>query len=125
MADTWYVWSPIVTERDEQGVPRKFAEMGSTVSAGGLKLSDSQFQQLVDSGAVRNYAPPKLPDNFEGSPIDFLRSERARKEGMSEEQALSLTTTGGAMGPSEEEMLMQATPEAKALAAEQAKAAKA
>jgi len=67
----------------------EFVEVGDEVDAAKLGISDEEFQELVDSGAVREEAPPKdVPANM--SATDFVR-QQAEAAGKSTE------TTGGTL----------------------------
>ena len=65
---TAYAWSPILAGD-------KSAKFGDEVTASGLGISKEDFEELVTSGAVRTKKPPKLPDGYQGSVIDFLREQ--------------------------------------------------
>lgn len=67
MADTYYAWSRILydIERNDDNSKKSdvYANPGDEVSASSLGISDEQFQELIDGGAVRNYPfPPELQD---------------------------------------------------------------
>lgn len=109
MADTMYAWSPILygAEVDpDTGVMGKAEriEMGETVSASDLDIEDADFDALVESGAVRPYAPPELPENFQGSVVDHLKDE-ARKA-MGEDADVAFSLGGSYFGPTPEEAAM-------------------
>jgi hypothetical protein len=83
---TYYAWSPITfgAERDDQGniLKTKVHAFGEKVSAGDLDLTDDQFKELVDSGAVRNYPPPDdMPENYPRSPRDWMMEKHQLSEG--------------------------------------------
>lgn len=80
---TLYAWSPIRSAEQFDEETKKAGasvtkNVGDTVTQDEMYLSDEQWNQLVSSGAVRSYAPPEMPNTFQGSPIDFLK-EQARK----------------------------------------------
>lgn len=85
MADTFYAWSPILYGADFDDKGNKLGDLrkeyGDTVSAADLNLDDRQFQQLVDSGAVKNFAPPQLPAGYTGSPRDYALRMAQMAEG--------------------------------------------
>ena len=67
-----YAWAPI------DAGEKKF-KLGDSVSASDLGVEDANFQALLDSGAVREYEPPKMPATFQGSVLDYVREQRAKK----------------------------------------------
>lgn len=81
MATKYYAWGPISSgwEKDKEGnrLKRRLTKAGTVVSASSLGLTDDQFEELVESRAVRTLPYPPLPDNWTGSPIDWYR-EQAR-----------------------------------------------
>jgi hypothetical protein len=54
-------------------------EVGSEVSAGSLGVSEDEWQQLVESRAVRSSPFPELPPNWTGSPKEY-RDHLLRKQ---------------------------------------------
>jgi hypothetical protein len=91
MADTLYAWSPIrhggvVKDGVVQDV--KTVEYGDTVTQDKLKISDADWDALVDAGVVRKQKPPELAEGFTGSPMDALRAQLT-------EAGEPLDTTGG------------------------------
>jgi hypothetical protein len=81
-----YAWAPIVygVERDEDKniTGQKVKKLGEKVSAGDLDLTDDQFKELVDSGAVRNYPlPDDMPENYPRSPRDWMMEKHKLSEG--------------------------------------------
>lgn len=77
----WYAWSTIHygAEVDDNGhmIKRLSASVGDEVSAKKLSLSEDDWQELVDSRAVRRGPYPKV-SRYE-SPKRSLISEAARK----------------------------------------------
>jgi hypothetical protein len=74
MADkTLYAWSPI-------DAGDKKLKVGDEVTASALGIDKEGLEDLVDSGAVRAKKPPKLPDGWQGSMVDFLRQEAREAE---------------------------------------------
>jgi hypothetical protein len=65
MADTMYAWSRILygVELSDDANKSKLRDLavepGEEVTAEKLNVTDEQFQELVDGGAVRNYPFPK------------------------------------------------------------------
>lgn len=65
MADTYYAWSEIRygaehdKNRPELILKQLTAAPGDKVTAAQLGLDEDQFQELVDSGSVRNYPLPE------------------------------------------------------------------
>jgi hypothetical protein len=96
-----YAWSPIKYGGEPSAVPNaqatdvKVAEYGEEVDAGKLGISDEDFQDLLDSGAVREEAPPEdVPAGM--SVRDFLRQQ-------AQEAGEAYETTGGTLMLSEVE----------------------
>jgi hypothetical protein len=65
MAEQYYAWTRIPVSRNEWGQLEKEIQPGDKVSASDLNVSDEEFQELVDIGAVRTdeyeadeYTPP-------------------------------------------------------------------
>lgn len=87
-----YAWSPILAGD-------KSAKLGDEVTASSLGVSKEDFEDLVTSGAVRSKKPPKLPDGWQGSIIDFIRQEaREAFEGTDDEAALAELAAVGEVG---------------------------
>lgn len=78
---TLYAWSPIrygdQGGKDGPGATETL-NVGDEVTKSALGLDDSQWDQLLRSGAVRLSKPPEMPTEYMGSPIDFLKEEAAR-----------------------------------------------
>ena len=89
MADAWYAWSDLYlggeyTEaRDGRRVvtKRNVVAAGTKVSKASLKvsddgeeraLSDAEWDEFVDAGSVRPYPMPKMPEDYPGSPSQFV-----------------------------------------------------
>lgn len=73
MADALYAWSEIRVGKHEAGADTgetTVIKPGDTVTQG--DLSDEQFEQLKNSGAVKTLKYPEMPETFQGSPVDFL-----------------------------------------------------
>jgi hypothetical protein len=56
----------------------KVIKPGESVSQGDLGLDDAQFDQLVKSGAVRTLPYPDMPEEYQNSPVEFLREQTAK-----------------------------------------------
>lgn len=79
MADTFYMWTNLsVPDTDDPTNPRKATNFkpGDKVDAATLGLSDDEFAQLVESGAVRTYEYPDM-GNFSGSPVELAKAKLA------------------------------------------------
>lgn len=84
---TYHAWSPIKsavkTGENAAGNPvMKLINVqhGEEVSADKLGISEKDFQDLVNSGAVREFAPPELPENYQDSPINYMKEIVRRVE---------------------------------------------
>jgi hypothetical protein len=93
MADTMYAWSPIRyggDVKDGQLVKDsvKTVAYGDSVTQDKLKVSDADWEALVEGGVVRKQKPPELAEGFTGSPMDALRAQLT-------EAGEPLDTTGG------------------------------
>lgn len=106
----FYAWSPILYGAEvEKGTGVKLSdkrvEFGDSVTQKNLGVSDADWDALVESKAVRDYAPPELPKNFDGSVVDHLRNEIAKASEASVEAA-AMSLGGSYFGPTPEEALM-------------------
>lgn len=90
-----YAWAPI-------DAGEKQFKLGDSVSASDLDVDDVEFQALVDSGAVRDYEPPKMPASHQGSILDFVREKRAEQ---SEEEELVMTG-GSTFAPTSADVIL-------------------
>jgi len=63
-----YAWSPILAGD-------KSAKFGDEVTASGLGISKEDFEELALAGSIRSKKPPKLPEGYQGSVVDFLREQ--------------------------------------------------
>jgi hypothetical protein len=90
-----YAWAPI-------DAGEKQFKLGDSVSAGDLEIDDREFQALVDSGAVREYEPPKLPDTYQGSILDYVREQRAKNE----EEEMLVMTGGSTFAPTSADVIL-------------------
>jgi hypothetical protein len=73
----YYAWGPIRAGTAEKPVNVKY---GDTVTADKLSIAKEEFAALVESRAVRDTKPPELPDEWQDSPINFLRKQAADAE---------------------------------------------
>jgi hypothetical protein len=64
MADTYYAWNNFPTDFNEYGQPTKTIKVGDTVSQSDLGVSDEEWQDLADSGAVRTDEYPDIPNDI-------------------------------------------------------------
>lgn len=78
MADL-VAWSEIRIGKHEAGADTgetTVIKPGETVTQG--DLTDDQFTQLKESGAVKTLPYPDMPETYQDSPVNFLR-EQARQ----------------------------------------------
>lgn len=73
MATTYYAWTNI---RGGTAKEPKTVEVGSKVTASDLGISDNEFQELIDIGAVRTYEYPDM-GKFPGSPVELRKAQLA------------------------------------------------
>jgi hypothetical protein len=104
MADTMYAFSTIRygAEVDEaSGAITSYKEIpvGETVDKGTLGLNDDQWDQLVDSGAIRPYEYP--PVEGDQTPANYYK-ENAAKAVEAAEAGMPLTEIMGMPEPLEE-----------------------
>lgn len=104
MADTYYAFTPIrygaeVDEASGAITSIKEKAVGETVSQSDLGLSDDQWEQLVESGAVRNYEYP--PVEGDQTPAMYYK-ENAAKAVEAAEAGMPLTQVLGLAEPLEE-----------------------
>lgn len=90
----YFAWTRILTgvDRDETDptviVRHNYVSYGEEVSADSLNIDDTEFDALVASAAVRDYAPPELPAGFNGSPLEYLRQQVKQTEELALSQSL-------------------------------------
>lgn len=58
-----YAWSTFKAEVNDWGQTTKFIRPGDEVSKSMLKVSDEEWQELIDVGAVREEQYPDIPDD--------------------------------------------------------------
>ena len=81
MATTYYVWSKVIgSDKDENPVT---FDRGEKVTQTTLNVSSTEFQAMVDSGAIRP-KPYPAPDDFNGSAVDYLREQLREATSVSE-----------------------------------------
>lgn len=112
---THYAWTDIRvgSAKHDQTVPGevKVIKYGDTVTASAIG-GEEELNAKIESGSVREEKPPKLPDAYQGSPLDFLREERAR---LNDDEVL-VATGGSIFAPTDAEVLTGAAnldPDAK------------
>lgn len=82
----FYAWSRLIAERDEEsGLVRKWIMEGDKVSAGDLGLDEDQWNELVESGAVRQTEYP-VPKGSMDSPNDHYKKLLAQAAGQEVDQ---------------------------------------
>ena len=72
MAKAYYAWSPIINYDDDG--KSKITRRGAKVTASGLGISDEEFNDKIQSGAVKEKKFP-APDDYEGSALDWYRDQ--------------------------------------------------
>jgi len=112
MADTYYAWTRFDVERNEWGIATKTINRGDTVTAKDLGVSDEEFQALVDGGSVRNYGLPEdMPENWTGSPADWIKERNRRMLSATAEGVLSVEEVNTGNPTPSESFNAKATPE--------------
>lgn len=104
---TLYAWSDIrVGAPSEKDTPGKttVVKYGEAVTADKLGGADkAQMNEYISGGVLRETKPPKLPDGWQGSPLDYVRMKAAE----SEETSDMLPSTGGSLfAPTNDEILL-------------------
>lgn len=75
----YYAWGPIKGGTAEDPVT---IERGDTVTKDKLGVSDADWNEFVQSGAIRDKEFP-APKGYEGSVIDYLREKLEEAQAMS------------------------------------------
>lgn len=87
MADTGYTWSTLYfggkTQEGRDGrtlvIERNSIPPGTKVAKSDLKskykLTDEEWDQMVEGGSIRSYPLPKMPEGYGGSPAEFVLSQ--------------------------------------------------
>ena len=71
---TYYAWSNFVVERNEHNQPTKTIECGGKITQSALGVSDGDWKDLIDAGAIREEPyPENLPSHV--SPLEMNRSK--------------------------------------------------
>lgn len=83
----YYAWSPIDTV--DGRLPA-----GTEVTAAKLKIGNTEWDQLVESGSVRLRPYPALPAGYLGSPKDYRRQELIKNLGGLEDLGLEVDEEG-------------------------------
>lgn len=86
MADKMYAWSKFKLEVNEWGQTGKWLMPGEEVSQDMLKVSDDEWQSLVDSGVVRPEPYPDVPANV--PPVQAEKDTVAAAEEAAAEEVL-------------------------------------
>jgi hypothetical protein len=98
----WYVWTTIYNGGETKTVgdrkiivKRNVIEPGTEVTKAKLKVSDEDWDALIEGGSVRPYAFPTMPATFGGSPADFIMSQLRRgEEDVSQDVLIGLAMSG-------------------------------
>jgi hypothetical protein len=69
MADTYYAWSNFPVEFNEWGQATKTIKVGEKITQSDLKVTDEDWQGLIDVGAVSTDKYPEVDANV--SPAEF------------------------------------------------------
>lgn len=80
MADTFYAWTNIhIPDRNDPGNPikRKTVTPGEEVTPESLRMSQEDFDELVNIKAIRRTEHPDM-GTFQGSPVEFRKAQIAR-----------------------------------------------
>lgn len=113
MAETYYAWSPIQygVERDKDGnfLKTKTLALGESVTAAKLGVDEAGMQDLIDSGAVRPYKVPELPEGYTGSILDYLVEQQENAANL----GIASSLGGSPFGPTTEDVML--SPEYKDL----------
>lgn len=72
MASTMYAWTDI---KHAKGV----LKAGETATANKLGVDEEEWDQLVESRAVRPRKYPEMPRDFTGSPVEFVIQEHRKQ----------------------------------------------
>ena len=72
-----YAWSNFKTEFNKEGQVTKWIRAGDSVSQSDLGVSDDDWKNLIEIGAVRKQEYPPVPVNV--APIEYLRVDEEHK----------------------------------------------
>jgi hypothetical protein len=84
---TYYAWSNFPIERNEAGVTTKVIAVGDKVTQNDLGVSDDEWEQLVEVGAVRTDKYPDIPDHM--APAEYEKAQA--NQGIVEEMLMEVT----------------------------------
>lgn len=94
MAETYYAWTRIPVIRNEWGQLEKEIQPGEKVSASDLDVSDKEFQELIDIGAVRTdeyeadeFTPPSRVVHEEPEEVAAVKELRLNTQAREPEPA--------------------------------------
>lgn len=71
-----YAWTNFALEHDEWGRPSKTVKPGDVVTQEILKVSEESWNQLIQTGQVREQPYPKLPTG--SSPVEYFKHLQAK-----------------------------------------------
>lgn len=73
----YYAWTNFVTERNEHGQPVKTLKAGEEVTQQDLEISEQDWDQLIQTGAVRPQPYPDIPESL--SPAEYFRNQESTR----------------------------------------------
>jgi hypothetical protein len=76
---TYYAWSNFPVEHNDFGQPTKTIKAGEKISQSDLKISDEDWENLIELGAVREEEYPKDLGTME-SPAEYLAAHPPEAE---------------------------------------------
>jgi hypothetical protein len=76
---TYYAWSNFPVEHNDFGQPTKTIKAGEKISQSDLKVSDEDWENLIELGAVREEEYPKDLGTME-SPAEYLAAHPEEAE---------------------------------------------
>lgn len=77
MADTYYAWSNFKVEHNKEGQVTKWIRCGETVSQSDLSVSDEDWQELINVGAVRTQEYPPVPSSV--APAEYFKVDNEKR----------------------------------------------
>src|SRR6516165_2677040 len=84
MADSYVAWTNFPTNQDEvTNVPQTVIKTGDPISQSDLGVSDDDWQELIDTGAVRTEAYPDIPDDV--APAEYYKEHPEEDPNLSDE----------------------------------------
>lgn len=72
-----YAWSNFTIEHNQQGQATKTVKCGQEVTRQSLNVSEKDWEDLIEAGAVRPQPYPDIPDNV--APAEYFRSQNAAR----------------------------------------------